>query len=456
MFDPVEKLKEYVRCPSVSADPQFAQGMQQAREFIAGLLRDIGFAVEVVATPMHPLVLATRGGDPSWPHVVIYGHYDVQPADPLALWNSPPFEPELRGNRIYGRGTADNKGPLLVHVAAVAKLLEAEPDLPLRLTFLIEGEEEIGSPSFLPFLENYRDRLAADFVFLSDTGSPREDQLVVTCGLRGLVTFEIELTGPSGDLHSGLHGGALMNPLQALAELCASLHTPDGKVNIPGFYDEVAPVEDWEREELKKLGTTEEEYRKFLGIPAFHGHPDCSPLEAVRFQPTLEFNGLGGGYQGVGSKTVIPSKAMAKISCRLVPDQDPEVIKRRVYDAIEARCPKGVTLRLVDGHNAIPYVAIPPGRPNTPASQSPALARAFRATDAAVTEVFGKAPLYLREGGSVPIIGDIKRVLGLDSLLLGLFLPEDNLHAPNESFHLGVMEKAIRASEKILRAIARG
>ncbi len=456
MFDHVEKLKEYVRCASVSADPQFAPGMKQAREFIAGLLRENGFAVEIVPTAKHPLVLASRGGDPKWPHVLIYGHYDVQPADPLELWHSPAFEPEVRGNRLYGRGAADNKGPLLVHVAAVAKLLAAEPNLPLRITFLIEGEEEIGSPSFQPFLEQYREKLKADFVFLSDTGIPREDQIVVTCGLRGLFTFEIELTGAQGDLHSGLHGGALLNPLQALAELCASLHLPDGRVNVPGFYDEVRPVQDWERAELRKLGTSEAEYQKFLGIPAFHTPPGYSPFEAVRFLPTLEFNGLGGGYQGEGSKTVIPSRAFAKISCRLVPDQDPEVIKARVYRALRERCPSGVRMKLVDGHNGLPYVAVPPGKPNTPADQSPVLARAFRATDAAVTEVFGKPPLYLREGGSVPIIGDIKRVLGLDSLMLGLFLPEDNLHAPNESFHLGVMEKGIRASEKILRALAHG
>jgi acetylornithine deacetylase/succinyl-diaminopimelate desuccinylase-like protein len=372
------------------------------------------------------------------------------------LWQSPAFEPEIRGNRIYGRGTADNKGPLLVHVAAVARLLEAEPDLPLRITFLIEGEEEIGSPSFLPFLTSHRDRLKADFVFLSDTGSPREDQLVVTCGLRGLFTFEIELVGPQSDLHSGIHGGALLNPLQALAELCASLHLPDGRVNVPGFYDEVRAVQEWERAELEQLGTSEADYRRFLGVREFHAHPGYTPFEAVRFLPTLEFNGMGGGYQGAGSKTVIPSRAMAKISCRLVPDQDPETVKARVFAALRQRCPAGVTLNIIDGHNGVPYVVVPPGKPNTPADQSPVLARGFRALDAAVAEVFGKKPLYLREGGSVPIIGDIRRVLGLDSLLLGLFLPEDNLHAPNESFHLGVMEKGIRVSEKVLRALARG
>jgi len=401
-------------------------------------------------------VLAHRGGKPEWPHVIIYGHYDVQPADPLNLWQTPPFDPQIRGHRIYGRGTADNKGPLMTHIAAVARLLERRPDLPLRITFMVEGEEETGSPSFLPFIEKYRDRLKADFVYLSDTGIPRPDQVVITCGLRGLSLFDVVVTGPKMDLHSGLHGGVLRNPIQAIAELCASLHTPDGRVNVPGFYDDVLDVEPWERAELAKLGQSEEQYREFLGIPAFHPAKGFTPFEATRFQPTLEFNGIGGGYQGEGTKTVIPSKAFVKISCRLVPNQDPEKIRDLLYKTVRERMPKDVTFELIDQHQGIPYVVVPPDRSNTPKDQSPVLARAFRAADASITEVFGKAPLYLREGGSVPIIADIKRVLGLDSVLFGLFLPEDNLHAPNESFDLNVMEKGIRASEKILEAVARG
>jgi acetylornithine deacetylase/succinyl-diaminopimelate desuccinylase-like protein len=446
-----------VRHPSVSTDPKFAAGMAGAREFVAGLLGSLGFAVEVVPTALHPVILAERGGDPGWPHVIIYGHYDVQPADPLNLWETPPFEPAIRGQRMYGRGTADNKGPLMVHIAAVGRLLERVPDLPLRITFMIEGEEEMGSPSFPAFLAQQRERLAkADFVFLSDTGSPREDQIVITCGLRGLVLCDVEVTGPKMDLHSGLHGGVLRNPIQALAELCASLHSPDGRVNVPGFYDDVLEVEPWERAELARLGQSEEQYREFLGIPAFHATQGFSPFESVRFLPTLEFNGIGGGYQGAGTKTVIPSKALVKISCRLVPNQSPAKIRALLYAAIRARMPADVTFRLVDQHEGLPYVVVPPDRPNTPADQRPVLAGAFRAADAAVAEVFGRPPLYLREGGSVPIIADIRRVLGLDSVMLGLFLPEDNLHAPDESFHLGVMEKGMRASEKILEAVARG
>ncbi|MDF3059800.1 MAG: peptidase, partial [Rariglobus sp.] len=278
MFDPVEKLKEFIRHPSVSADPAFKAGMKGALDFTTDLLASIGFNVEVVRTDLHPIVLATRGDNPAWPHVIIYGHYDVQPADPLNLWKSPAFEPEIRGNRLYGRGAADNKGPLMTHISAVARLLERRPDLPLRITFMIEGEEEMGSPSFPKFLEAYSGRLKkADFVYLSDTGIPRADQIVITCGLRGLVLCDVVVTGAKSDLHSGLHGGVLRNPIQAVAELCASLHTPDGRVAIDGFYDDVMPVEEWEREQIRKLGTDTEEYRKFLGIPAFHTPPGYTP-----------------------------------------------------------------------------------------------------------------------------------------------------------------------------------
>jgi acetylornithine deacetylase/succinyl-diaminopimelate desuccinylase-like protein len=457
MFDPVEKLKEFIRYPSVSTDSKFRDGMKGAQQFVSELLSSLGFSVDVVKTELHPIIFAQRGGDPSWPHVLIYGHYDVQPADPLNLWQTPAFEPTIIGNRIYGRGAADNKGPLLTNIAAIAQALEEDPKLPLRITFLVEGEEEMGSPSFPKFLERYADKLReADFVFLSDTALPNENQVVLTCGLRGLALLDVQVTGPKGDLHSGLHGGVLLNPIQALAEILATLHTPDGWVNVPGFYDDVLDVHPWEREELKKLGADEKAYAKFLGIDAFYTTPGFSPSEAVRFQPTLEFNGIGGGYQGEGTKTVIPSKAFAKISCRLVPNQQPERIKQLVIDAIRARTPKGVKVDFVDQHKGDPYVVVPPGRSNTPKDQSPVLARAFQATERAVTEVWGRPPLYLREGGSVPIIADIKRTTGLDSVMLGLFLPEDNLHAPNESFNLDVMKKGIETTRRMLIDLAKG
>ena len=454
MFDYVEKLKEFIRFPSVSTDSKFKEGMQGSQKFVADLLGSLGFKVEVVKTQIHPIVLATRGGDPSSPTILIYGHHDVQPADPLALWKTPPFEPTIVGNRIYGRGAADNKGPLMTNIAAVARLLEENPNLPLRITFLIEGEEEMGSPSFPKFLETHAGRLReADFVYLSDTALPNENQVVITCGLRGLALLDVVVTGARVDLHSGLHGGVLRNPIQALAEICATLHTPDGSVNIPGFYDGILDVEPWERAELAKLAGDPKAYMDFLGIDAFYTPPGFSPFEAIRFQPTLEFNGIGGGYQGEGTKTVIPSRAFAKISCRLVPDQEPDRIKRLVRDAILARAPKGVKIEFVDQHKGDPYVVVPPGRPNTPKDQSPVLARAFRSTEAAVTAVWGRPPLFLREGGSVPIIADIKKATGLDSVMLGLFLPEDNLHAPNESFNLDVMRKGVETAKRILSGI---
>jgi acetylornithine deacetylase/succinyl-diaminopimelate desuccinylase-like protein len=457
MFDPVEKLKEFIRHPSVSTDSKFREGMKGAQEFVAGLLSSLGFKVEVVKTELHPIILAQRGGEKSWPHVVIYGHYDVQPADPLNLWKTPAFEPTIVGNRIYGRGAADNKGPLMTNIAAVAQLLEENPKLPLRITFLIEGEEEMGSPSFPKFLERHADKLReADLVFLSDTALPNENQVVITAGLRGLALFDLHVTAAKGDLHSGLHGGVFRNPIQALAEIIATLHTPEGRVNVPGFYDDVLDVEPWEREELKKLGSDEKAYAEFLGIDTFYPTPGFSPFESVRFQPTLEFNGIGGGYQGEGTKTVIPSKAFVKISCRLVPNQQPDKIKKIVIDAIKARAPKGVKLEFVDQHKGDPYVVVPPGRSNTPQHQSPVLARAFRAADQAVAEVWGRPPLYLREGGSVPIIADIKRVTGLDSVMFGLFLPEDNLHAPNDSFNLDVMKKGTETTKRMLGALAKG
>jgi len=456
MFDPVEKLKEYVRHASVSADPKFKDGIAGAQQFLLALFKEIGFTAEAVPTADHAVIVAKREGDPKWPHVIIYGHYDVQPPDPLAQWKTPPFEPTIQGERIYGRGTADNKGPLMVHLTAVARLLEKNPELPLRITFVIEGEEEIGSKNFKAFLMANKHRLNGDFIYMSDNGILSPDQMIVTVGLRGMLALEVELTGPKSDLHSGMHGGVLMSPLQALAELAASLHTPDGRVNIPGFYDKVIEPEPWEREQLKKANLDLQTYQAFLGIPSFHTPPGYTPFEAIRFLPTLEFNGFSGGYQGAGTKTVIPSKASCKITCRLVPNQTPDNIKDTVINTLKARCPKGVTMTIMRQHDATPYVVIPPDRTNTPKDQSPALAKCFRALEQAGTEVWGKPPIYLREGGSVGLLADLKEVLGLDAVMMGLFLPEDNLHAPNESFHLGVMKKGIETSARVLAKLAKG
>lgn len=455
MFDPIETLKEYTRFPSVSTDPAYAQGMAGARNYATGLLEKLGFEVEVVETELHPILLAERFGNPDWPHVVLYGHYDVQPADPFELWTSDAFEPEEREGRLYGRGTADNKGPTIVHMTALARVLEAHPDLPLNIIYVIEGEEEIGSPSMPKFFDDYAERLSkADFMLVSDTGSPNTDQIVITTALRGLVDLEVKLRGAKVDLHSGIHGGAVYNPLQALAELCASLHNPDGSVNVPGFYEDVLPVLDWEREELKRYPETVESYREMLDVPAFFPANGLNPLEAVRFGPTLEFNGFGGGYQGEGSKTVIPSEAFAKITCRLVASQDPAKIQDQVIAAIEARCPQGVNLTIRRGGIAEAYLVVPPDRPNTPSGQPESLARAFKSADRSLEKAFGNAPIYLREGGSIPVIADFKKRAGLDALMIGLFTPVDNLHAPDESFDLGLMQRAVTTFEQIFKDIA--
>ncbi len=456
-MDFVKELLEYVRHASVSTDPAFANGMNGAREKACDLLRRAGLEVEVVPTPLHPIILGRRKGPAEWPHVVLYGHYDVQPAEPLDLWTTPAFEPVVRDGRIWGRGTADNKGPHLVAIVALARLLARHPNLPLRITFLIEGEEEIGSPSFPAFLQAYKQELSeADCVILSDTASPSADQIAITTALRGIVGMEVRLVGPQFDLHSGLHGGAVYNPIQALAEICASLHLPDNTVAVEGFYEGVQQPAEWERAELRKLPLTEAQYLAFLGVDSLHPAPGLSGLEAVRFAPTLEFNGIGGGYQGKGSKTVIPSKVFAKITCRLVPGMNPEDILAKASAAIRARAPKGVKVEIEIKQGNAAYFVCPPGRPNTPKGQNPVLARAFAETECAITGAFGKPPIFVREGGSVPIIEDIRRETGLDSVMIGLFTPESNLHAPDENLDIGMAEKAIKAYESLLEGVAKG
>lgn len=451
--DPVEALRRYVAHPSVSADSSFASGVTGARDCACTMLKELGFSVDLVDTPIHPIIVATRG-EPSWPGIVIYGHYDVQPPDPLGLWTSDPFDAQERNGRLYGRGAADNKGPQIVHMAALARALKKNPNLPLRITYLIEGEEEIGSPSFRKFLEDGKDRLQGDFLLVSDTGSPGPEQLAVTTGLRGLVALEVKVYGPKQDLHSGVHGGALLNPLQALAHACASLHDAEGRVTVSGFYDGVKAPEDWEREELGKLPITESSYAEFLGAPGFFPPPGYSPLEAIRFCPTLEFNGLGGGYQGEGSKTVIPAEAFAKITCRLVPDQSADDIANKVKSALQAAFPSAVRVEVEAKGGGDPYAILPPGKPGADEQAKPLLKRAFPLAEKCIEHAFGSSPLYLREGGSIPIIRDLKEVAGLDSLMLGLFTNEDNLHAPDESFNLEIMHKAIDAFEEFFLGLA--
>jgi acetylornithine deacetylase/succinyl-diaminopimelate desuccinylase-like protein len=342
-----------------------------------------------------------------------------------------------------------------VAVVALARLLKRRPDLPLRITFLIEGEEEIGSPSFPEFLDQQKKELGeAGCVILSDTASPSSDQIVITTGLRGIIGLQVTLTGPKGDRHSGLDGGAVYNPIQALAEICASLHHADNSIAVDGFAEGAQPPADWEREQLRQLDLTDAAYAQRLGVDALHTAPGLTGAEATRFAPTLEFNGIGGGYQGEGSKTVIPSKAFAKITCRLVPGMDPLRTTERVEAAIRARLPRGIRCDIHRRQGSAAYFVCPPGKPNTPAGQRPLLAKAFVEAEAAITENFGRPPLFLREGGSVPIIEDIRRETGLDSVMIGLFTPDSRLHAPNENLELRMAERAIATYERLLERLA--
>lgn len=453
MFDVVKAISEFVSHPSVSADPQAIEGMHGAVNFLSGLLRDhCGCEVEVVKTPRHPVVIGRRKGNPEWPHVVIYGHYDVQPADPIAEWRSHPFETTVKDGVIYGRGVADDKGPLMVHIAALARLLERRPDLPLNITFLVEGEEEIGSPNLATVMEAYKESLSGDFVLMSDTGAASVDEEIITTGLRGLTCIEVRLHGPSHDLHSGLYGGPVLNPIRALAKLCASLHDEDGRVNIPGFYDGIELPAEWERKELHRMNDDEASYRAKIGVSALCPPKGVDPFESLCFLPTLEFNGITGGYQGPGSKTIIPSKASVKISCRIVPGQTSGGIASLVEKTLRLRCPDGVRIEVEREHGGDPYMVLPPhmdGRnENTPKS------RAFDECDKAIKDVFGSAPHYLRDGASVPILADIRRILGMDALMLGVALPESRLHSPNENLDLRIVDRASKVSERILEAVA--
>ena len=453
MFDAVKTITEFVSYPSVSADPNRKAGMKGAADYLSKLLREeCCCAVEQVATPKHPVVIGRRLGDPKAPHVVIYGHYDVQPADPLDEWRSDPFKVVEKNGLLFGRGVADDKGPLLVHVAAFARLLEKHPDLPLNVTFLIEGEEEIGSPNLAGVMAARKDSLSGDFVLMSDTGALSVNDEIITTGLRGLTTLEVRLTGPSHDLHSGLYGGPVMNPIRALAELCASLHDEDGRVNIPGFYDGIIPPAEWERMEQKRANGTVEEYCASIGVDTLCPPKGIDPFDSLCFYPTLEFNGITGGYQGEGSKTIIPSKASVKISCRLVPGQKAEAISSLVEKTLLERCPKGVKITVEREKGGDPYSVLPPHlsktKEHTPRSV------AFEACDRAVREVFGNPPHYLRDGASVPILTEIREILGMDSLMLGVSLPDCRMHSPNENLNMEVWNRASKVSERILAAVA--
>lgn len=392
----------------------------------------IGLDARLCPTQGNPVILAhtprARSNGAPRPRFLVYGHYDVQPPEPFELWKTPPFEPRIQGRSLFARGATDNKGQHLAHLKAVEAYLKSGIDLPCDLTFLIEGEEEVGSPSLAPFLKEHRSELSCEAIVISDTGMPAPGTPALTYALRGIAAFEIVLHGPSRDLHSGIFGGTVDNPAMALAQMLAGLRDKNGRVAIPGFYDDVQPLSAYERRQMKRFPLNQKEYQKLLGVPRLFGEKGYTPVEQRSARPTLEINGLTSGYQGEGSKTIIPAWARAKITCRLVPSQTPERVMKLAKQYLQKICPRSVRLEIEPGHGAEPYLVSPTG------PQARAAARALK-------QAFRTEPVLMREGGSIPIVNEFKKILRADTLMLGLALPDDNAHSPNEKFNLDCFAK---------------
>ena len=435
----IDELCEYVRFPSVSAQPQHKEDLHACAEWVVKKAQQIGLNARLCPTQGNPIVVAKTPGPSNQlngetgqgsdskskrrPHFVIYGHYDVQPPEPFELWKSPPFEPRIEGSSLFARGASDNKGQNLAHLQAVEAYLKSGTELPCDITFVIEGEEEVGSSSLATFLKDNRDELRCDAIVISDTGMPDKKHPALTYALRGICAFEVTLRGPNRDLHSGIFGGTVDNPATALCQMLAKLRDKNGRVAIPGFYDDVEPLSKYERKQFARLPFKASQYKKFLGVPALFGERGFTPLEQRSARPTLEINGLTSGYQGEGSKTIIPAWACVKITTRLVPDQNPEHIIKLVRRHLTKLCPSTVRMEIQAGHGAEPYLVSPTG---------PQVQAALRALKTA----FGCEPVLMREGGSIPIVNDFKKILQADALLVGLALPDDNAHSPNEKFDL--------------------
>lgn len=440
----VNELCDYVRFPSVSAQPVHGKDLQACARWLKGHCGRIGLKADLCPTPGNPVIVATtpRSKSSKKPHYLVYGHYDVQPPEPFELWHSPPFEPVIQGTSLFARGASDNKGQHFAHLKAVEAYLQTGTDLPCDLTFVIEGEEEVGSASLSSFLQKNRSRLACEGVVVSDNGMPGRNQPSLTYALRGILAVEIELTGPSRDLHSGIYGGSVDNPAMALAQMLASLRDQRGRIAIPGFYDDVDKLTAFERKQLARGETSDAAYRKFLGVPRLFGEKGYTPVEQRTARPTLEINGLTSGYQGAGSKTIVPAKASAKLTMRLVPNQTPDHIRRIVVKHLKSICPPTVRMKLEAGHEGEPYLVSPTG------------ARA-QAALGALRKAFGKEPSLKREGGSIPIVTEFKRRLGADTLLLGLALPDDNAHSPNEKFDLDCFRQGMVMSAHLWDELAK-
>ncbi len=397
--------------------------MQLCAEFVMKEMQQAGLNAEIISTKGHPIVYGERIEDPSLPTVLIYGHYDVQPPDPLELWTTPPFEPQVRDGKVFARGATDDKGQLFTHLKSIQAWVDVEGRLPVNVKFLVEGEEEVGSDNLDRFLEQRKDRLKADIAVISDTSQYGDGIPAITYGLRGIVAAEVRLVGPSKDLHSGMFGGSIANPVNAIAALCGSLVDANGKVQIPGFYDDVAELSEAEQQKMSELPFSEQDFLNEIGSAAVFGEEGYSTLERRWTRPTCDVNGISGGYAGEGPKTIVPSKAMAKITCRLVPNQNPEKILDSMETFLRDQCPAGLKFEFLRFHGCEAFAFDP---------TSPWISAAGEAIEAA----FGKAPVFIREGGSIPVVSSFQQILGIDTLLLGWGRNTDNLHSPDEHFHV--------------------
>jgi acetylornithine deacetylase/succinyl-diaminopimelate desuccinylase-like protein len=435
------EYRELLAIPSISTLPAHAEDVLRAAQWLAAHLRVLKMdRVEIMETAKHPIVYAEWLNAPGKPTVLVYGHYDVQPADPLDEWDSDPFAAEIRGDNIYARGASDMKGQLFAFLKALEALLR-DGTPPVNLKFLLEGEEEIGSPNLPGFIETHRDMLQCDFVLNCDAGIHAPDRPSIVYSLRGLAYFEIAVQGPGHDLHSGIFGGTVRNPIHVLTEVIAGMHDEKGRVTLPGFYDRVRPLDEEEREMLAAAPFEETQWLEMTGAAAVYGEEGYTTLERAGARPTLDVNGIWGGFMGEGAKTVLPAKASAKLSMRLVPDQRPEDIEGQLRAYLESAMPDGVSWKL-EGHSFGPGAVMD--------RKSPWM----RAAAEALTEVFGTAPYFKREGGSVPVVGLLQKKLGADSIMLGFALADDGIHGPNEKQHLPTLFRGMETYVRFLESIA--
>lgn len=419
----IEELFTFLKIPSVSADPKFQTDVIKAAEFVADQLQTAGADdVEICPTAGYPIVFGQKLVHPDLPTVLVYGHYDVQPADPYELWTTPPFEPQIRMGKVFARGAADDKGQMYMHIKALETLL-AHGELPCNIKFMFEGEEEVGSKNLETFVKNNKQKIAADVVMISDTGMISNENPSICTGLRGLSYLEVEVTGPNRDLHSGMYGGAVVNPINALCEMISSLVNEEGKITIPNFYDDVLELSAAERAALESAPFSLEQYKKDLEIKAVAGEHGYTTRERSAIRPSLDVNGIWGGYIGEGAKTVLPSKAFAKISMRLVPNQQSDKITQLFQKHFESIAPEAVKV-VVKPHHGGEAAVTPTDFP------------AYKAAEKAMETVWGKKPVPTREGGSIPIVALFERELGLKTILMGFGLGEDAIHSPNESYGL--------------------